>query len=429
MQTTFNSSLAQGITLTSMQAKQFKTSVLSVTMTVPLGKNNGFAAILPHVLLRGTQNHPDMLSLSRKLDTLYGARIVPLIRKAGANLAIGFIADVIDERFANGNLTNEVIDLLCELIHKPALENGFLLSEYVESEKQNLIDRIARLKSDTRSYVVRRMREIMYENEPFGLCEYGNLEEIKTINPQNLTEYLNELISTAPMQIFYCGSVNSNEIENKFKSAFSFKKSNTKPAENIILPAPTEPKYITETMPVSQGKLAIGLRTGVTATSNEYPALMLFSTILGGYTGSRLFKHVREKLSLCYYASCGVDKFTGSMTITSGIENKNAELAQKEILAQIDDMKNGNITEQELFDAKRNILDLLKSMNDSPLTLESYFQSGIMNNISLSLDKLSEQIDKICVQDVIKVGQNIKLDTVYFMKGGESVWHMKPLIK
>ena len=60
-------------------------------------------------------------------------------------------------------------------------------------------------------------------------------------------------------------------------------------------------------------------------------------------------------------------------------------------------------------------------MNDSPLTLESYFQSGIMNNISLSLDKLSEQIDKICVQDVIKVGQNIKLDTVYFMKGGESV--------
>lgn len=421
MQTPFTSSLADGITLTCMQAKQFKTSVLSVTMTVPLSKNNGFAAILPHVLLRGTQNYPDMLSLSRKLDTLYGARIVPLIRKAGANLAIGFIADVIDERFAQDNLTNEVIDLLYELINKPALENGYLLNEYVESEKQNLIDRIARLKSDTRSYVVRRMREIMYENEPFGLCEYGDIEQIQNINAQNLTEYLKEIIDTCPMQIFYCGSVNQNEIAEKFKSAFSFKKCNKKPAENIILPAQSEPKYITETMPVSQGKLAMGLRTNVTATDDNYPAIMLFSTILGGYTGSRLFKHVREKLSLCYYASCGIDKFTGGMTITSGIENKNAEIVQKEILSQIDDMKNGNITEQELFDAKRNILDLLKSMNDSPLTLESYFQSGIMNNLSLSLDNLSEQIHLTSLQDVIKVGQNIKLDTIYFMKGEEGV--------
>lgn len=421
MQTTFTSSLANGITLTCMQAKQFKTSVLSVTMTVPLSKNNGFAAILPHVLLRGTQNHPNMLSLNRELDMLYGARIVPLIRKAGANLAIGFIADVIDERFTPIDLTDKVIDLICELIQKPALENGFLLSEYVESEKQNLIDRIARLKSDTRSYVVRRMREIMYENEPFGLCEYGDIEQIKNINAENLTEYLKQLIDTSPMQIFYCGSVSPNQISDKFKSAFSFKKCNTKPAENIILPAPSEPKYVTETMPVSQGKLAIGLRTNITATDSNYPALMLFSTILGGYTGSRLFKHVREKLSLCYYASCGIDKFTGSMTITSGIENKNAELAQKEILSQIDDIKNGNITEQELIDARKNILDLLKSMNDSPLTLESYFQSGIMNNISLSLDKLSEQIQQSSLENVIKVGQNIELDTVYFMKGGENI--------
>ena len=122
----------------------------------------------------------------------------------------------------------EVIDLFCELINKPALENGYLLNEYVESEKQNLIDRIARLKSDTRSYVVRRMREIMYENEPFGLCEYGDIERIQNINAQNLTEYLKEIIDTCPMQIFYCGSVNQNEIAEKFKSVFSFKKCNKK---------------------------------------------------------------------------------------------------------------------------------------------------------------------------------------------------------
>ena len=104
MQNIFTSQLADGIKLTCLQAKQFKTSVLSVTMTVPLGENNAFAAILPHVLLRGTQTYPNMLSISRKLDTLYGARIIPLVRKAGANLAIGFIADVIDERFAKDNL-------------------------------------------------------------------------------------------------------------------------------------------------------------------------------------------------------------------------------------------------------------------------------------------------------------------------------------
>ena len=421
MQNIFTSQLADGIKLTCLQAKQFKTSVLSVTMTVPLGENNAFAAILPHVLLRGTQTYPNMLSISRKLDTLYGARIIPLVRKAGANLAIGFIADVIDARFAKDNLIEQVIILLSELFNMPATENGLLLGEYVESEKQNLIDRISRLKSEPRSYVVRRMREIMYEGEPFGLCEYGDIEQVNSITPENLTSYLKELINTSPMQIFYCGSIDNETILNQFQSAFSFKNCNKKPAENIILPALAKPKYITEVMPVSQGKLAMGFRTGIYATDKDYPALMLFSCILGGYTGSRLFRHVREKLSLCYYASSGVDKFTGSITISSGIENKNAELAQKEILSQIYDMKSGNITEQELSDAKINILDALKSMSDNPLTLESFFQSAVMNGFCLSLSDLSKQIQQVSLDDVIQISKFVTLDTVYFMKGGETL--------
>lgn len=419
MQTVY--SLSDGITLTHLKATQFKTSVLSVSFTVSLSENNAFSAVLPYVLLRGTTKHPDMLSIERKLDLLYGARIFPLVRKAGSNLSVGFIADIIDQRFAKDDLTSKIISLISELFTMPKTENGFLLDDYVQSEKQNLVDRINRLKSDPRSYVVRRMREIMYENEPFGMCEFGTVQGVQAITKENLTEYLNNLLQNSPMNVFYCGSVEKEHIASAFEFAFPNKKCTVKPAQNILIDAPAEPKHITETMPVSQGKLAMGFRSGICANDAQYPALMLFSCMLGGYTGSRLFRHVREKLSLCYYASSSVDKFSGCLTVTSGIENKNAELVEREVITQIDDMKNANITEQELLDAKRTILDSLKSMKDSPVVLESFLQDCIVNSISLSLDKLYDSIQTISLDDIVKVAKNLTLDTVYFMKGGDAV--------
>ena len=143
--------IMQNVFLTYLPASKFKTSVLSAHLVTPLSKETASAnALLPAVLRRGTMRCPDMESLSAALDTLYGAQIDYTVRKKGERQCIGFVASVIDDAFAPAGekLLEPVSDLLGELFLDPVTRNGRFLAEYVDSEKQNLIDAIRAIRND-----------------------------------------------------------------------------------------------------------------------------------------------------------------------------------------------------------------------------------------------------------------------------------------
>ena len=93
--------LAEGVYLTYLPDRKFKTSLLSAQFVTPLRKETVAAnALLPAILRRGTVRYPDLGALSARLDNLYGARIDYTIRKKGENQCIGFVASFIDDSFA-----------------------------------------------------------------------------------------------------------------------------------------------------------------------------------------------------------------------------------------------------------------------------------------------------------------------------------------
>ena len=107
--------LAEGVYLTYLPARKFKTSLLSAQFVTPLRQETASAyALLPAVLRRGTVSCPDMGSLSARLDRLYGARVDYTIRKKGENQCVGFVASLIDDSFTPGKeqLLEPVADLL-----------------------------------------------------------------------------------------------------------------------------------------------------------------------------------------------------------------------------------------------------------------------------------------------------------------------------
>ena len=81
--------LADGVYLTCLPARKFKTSLLSAQFVTPLTeKNAAVYALLPAVLRRGTVRYPDMGSLSAELDRLYGAEIDYTVRKKAENQSL-----------------------------------------------------------------------------------------------------------------------------------------------------------------------------------------------------------------------------------------------------------------------------------------------------------------------------------------------------
>ncbi|WP_317348053.1 EF-P 5-aminopentanol modification-associated protein YfmF [Pusillibacter faecalis] len=413
--------LAEGVYLTYLPAQKFKTSLLSAQFVTPLREETASAyALLPSVLRRGTVSCPDMGSLSARLDELYGARIETTVRKKGENQCVGFVASLIDDSFAPGGekLLEPVAELLGELICDPVTERGRFVPSYFESEKTNLLDAIRSLVNDKRDYADSRLLREMCAGEPYGIPRLGGEAGAESVQPKQLYALYQELISTARLELIYSGSAPQRRVEQALLSALA-----ALPREqvrDIALyrphPARQEVLRVEESLDVTQGKLGMGFACG----SDDYAAMMVGNTLFGGSSNSKLFMNVREKLSLCYYASSLYHRQKRLITVSSGIEFQNFQRAYDEILAQLEAVKNGKLEDWEMEGAQSTLLNAYASMEDSQGKLENFYLGQAATGQSETPEELADQVREVTGERVHRAMETVRLDTVYFLRGEEA---------
>ena len=413
--------LAEGVYLTYLPAQKFKTSLLSAQFVTPLREETASAyALLPSVLRRGTVSCPDMGSLSARLDELYGARIETTVRKKGENQCVGFVASLIDDSFAPGGekLLEPVAELLGELICDPVTERGRFVPSYFESEKTNLLDAIRSLVNDKRDYADSRLLREMCAGEPYGIPRLGGEAGAESVQPKQLYALYQELISTARLELIYSGSAPQRRVEQALLSALA-----ALPREqvrDIALyrphPARQEVLRVEESLDVTQGKLGMGFACG----SDDYAAMMVGNTLFGGSSNSKLFMNVREKLSLCYYASSLYHRQKRLITVSSGIDFQNFQRAYDEILAQLEAVKNGKLEDWEMEGAQSTLLNAYASMEDSQGKLENFYLGQAATGQSETPEELADQVREVTGERVHRAMETVRLDTVYFLRGEEA---------
>jgi len=413
--------LAEGVYLNYLPARKFKTSVLSAQFVTPLQRDTAAAhALLTAVLRRGTVSCPDMGALSVRLDKLYGARIDYTVRKKGENQCVGFVASFIDDSFVPGGerLLEPVAALLGELICDPVTVRGRFVPAYFESEKVNLIDAIRSILNDKRDYASSRLLQEMCAGEAYGVPRLGSEADAEKITLKKLHTAYSRLISTSRLELFYSGSADLKRVEQALLSAFA-----TLPRESVQgipataeHPARQEVKYVEEAMDVTQGKLGMGFSCG----SDDSAAILMGNTLFGGSSNSKLFMNVREKLSLCYYASSVYHRQKGIITVSSGIEFANYQKAYDEILVQLEAVRRGELEDWELEGAKSTLLNAYTSMGDSQSKLENFYLGQIATGHSESPEELAEQVRSVTPERIFRAMESVQLDTVYFLKGKEA---------
>lgn len=414
--------LADGVYLTYLPARKFKTSLLSAQFVTPLRQETAAAwALLPAVLRRGTVRYPDLGALSAQLDRLYGASVEYTIRKKGENQCVGFVASFIDDSFAPGGekLLEPAADLVGELICDPVTERGRFVSAYFESEKTNLIDAIRSQINDKRDYASARLLQEMCAGEPYGVGRLGDEKSAEKLQMKKLYAQYGELISTARLELIYIGSADLDRVRQALASAFA-----TLPRDGIRdiaaaapHPARSQVRTVTEEMDVTQGKLGMGFACG----SADYSALLLGNTLFGGSSNSKLFLNVREKMSLCYYASSAYHRQKGLINVSSGIEFADYQRAYDEILRQLEAVRKGELEDWELDGARSTLLNAYASMGDSQGKLENFYLGQAATGQSESPEDLAAQLRAVTAERVFQAMETVTLDTVYFLKGKEAV--------
>lgn len=411
------------LTLSSINCDKFKSSVITFSMTLPLTKEAvAYNLILSGLLRRGTKKYPSMSALNRTLDELYGSYVEIRSAHLGENLSLIISAEILDDKYIpdDTDVLGGVINLVSDLILEPLIKEPSFDKNVFLQEKKVMLDNIKAIKNNTRAYAVSRCKELMREN----CSKYPTHEElsaiIEGITFEQTVAYYNDLLKSAPLDIFYIGSAEASLI--KEKSSMLISNYPCKTASHVIPLAPYKRKAFaqeSEKMSVTQGKLAMGFSTGVHLSPNDdryYVALML-NEIFGGSVSSKLFLNVREKMSLCYYCSSSFSIYTGVITVSSGIESNKRDTVKQAILDQLSDIAKGNISTQELEAAKRSITNSYRQLYDTPFDIQAFYSGRDLFGVKDTIDICEKKLLNVSAQQIAELAKEVTLDACFFVEG------------
>lgn len=412
-------SIANGVDLTYLPATKFKTGLLSYQFVLPLSAQTASSnSLIPAVLYRGSKALPTMGAISARLDNLYGAYMDYTVRKKGEVQCMGFVSRFVDDQFTLGHeaLLEPIATMMGELICDPVTEHGGFSVAYTQGEQQNLLDTIAGLINEKRSYADVRLLQELCAGEAYGVSRYGTKEGVEALEANGLYQSYRDLISTAKLEVMYCGSAPLDRVQAAVASSLA----NLPRTQVRVNPIPTAlhtmtggAKIVTEALDVTQGKLGMGF----TCRENDDMALLLGNNMFGGSSNSKLFMNVREKLSLCYYASSTYHRDKGMITVSSGIEFDQYEPAHSEIQAQLQAVARGELEDWEWEGARSAVKTAYTALADSQMSLENFYLSQAVTGRQETPAQLIADMEAVTQERVAKAMSQVHLDTTYFLKG------------
>ncbi|SDM00722.1 pitrilysin family protein [Bacillus sp. OK048] len=414
----------QGYKLHVIETNKYKTNTFVWKMKAPLTKENVTKrALLPQVLQSSSAKYPTTTALRSYLDELYGATLYIDLAKKGEYHIISFTLEIANEKFLSDPtpLLKKGFELLAEVLAKPNLSGSAFHQETVNKEKRTLKQRIQSVYDDKMRYSNVRLLQEMCKGEPYALQVNGEAEDVEAITPENLYEYYQKAFLEDEMDLYVVGDVKEAEVKSLANELLTFDNRTAKKRESIEVEKKDQVQEIKEEQDVKQGKLNIGYRTNIVYGDKDYFALQLFNGIFGGFSHSKLFINVREKASLAYYVSSRLESHKGLMMVMSGIDLKNYEQAVGIIRDQLEAMKKGDFSDQELVQTKAVIRNQILETIDTSRGLTEILYHNVVAGKDIRLEQWITDMEKTTREEITAVANKIELDTIYFLTGTEAV--------
>ena len=419
--------IKEGIKIHFIKTNKFKTNLFAIFLTVPLDRKNITQnALIPAVLRMGTANLKSQEDISIELENMYGATLDGGVEKTGDNQIIKFYLETLNDNFLpeQEDLSKRAIELILDVVFNPLKENNTFKKEYVDSEKKT-IQRLIEGKIDNKDmYAYTRCIEEMYKDKPYGLYKYGYIEDLSKINETNLYQSYINLLNESKIDIFISGNFENNEIIDTIKENKNIKNLKEREDKHVINTEETEKKekvetkQIEESKDVTQGKLVIGLDIDFYKPDSKY-AMCIYNVILGESATSKMFQNVREKAGLAYSARSTYVRQKNNIYIRAGIEIENFEKALKIIKEQLEDMRNGKFTDEEIENAKKYMVSGIKNVQDEQDSEITYYMGQELSGKLLTFDEYIDKINDVTRKQIENIASKIHINTIYFLTNKE----------
>ena len=424
------SQIAPGVHLSYDAAQKFNRCRISIHFAFPARRETATAhALLPLVLERGYADCPDMTRLTKKLAKLYGADLTVDARPMGCSHNLCVSITGIKDQFAleGEKLTQEYAALALGTAFHPYFVGSTFDPEAVGIEKQMLKKALEDEVNDKRLYCQRQANREFFGASPAGIRQEGYLEEVDGLTPETLTAAYREMLETAQIELLIlgCGEAETQAVTQALLGELAAVARRPVPlCENLAMPR-HEAVRKTECFDTVQAKLCMLFTLGEPMQPDQMAAVRLAMALYGGSVTSRLFLNVRERDHLCYYCSSSFQSFTGSMAVNSGVEHADAARAEQAILKELDDLRTGPITEEELEDCRLSLLSGMAGIEDSLGGIETWYYMEVLRGGAVQTpDEARAALRAVTREDVRAILRQLTLSVSYLLTREEGPAHV-----
>lgn len=406
-----------GYTLHVIPSDKFKDITISVYFKKDLSKKNKtLRSILGFVMAAATSHYPSQKQLAGYLEELYGANLSVNVMTKGQSDIICFKTVAVNQEYLpdHSPMLLSQINLIKDVIFNPFVKNNSFDHTLTELKKNEIKARIQASLDDKVTYSANQLFSLMGHGTPLEISSTGYLEDIESITEKDLYEAYIDMIHNDEKHVYIAGHIKEEDIalfntlsfpqsKPQLLSCYHFKSTHKDFVEII------------EKQNIIQSKLNLGYQTDTYFLDDDNEAMTVFSDLLGGYSQSRLFLNIREKNSLCYYINSIYDPYHGVMSISSGIEMENYQKVKELINYEINELRKGHFSKEELEMTKMMIISSLAKAYDSiPYLISLAFNRDIIRK-KQSIEDYIEVINKVKKEDIQRCAEKIRLDTVYFL--------------
>ena len=414
-------SVSDSIQLTSVQTDKFKAGVLTIHLFSDVNASNvAHATVLCGVLKQGNKSFPSLSGVYRRLDELYAASLDVRTSFNASELSISLSSELLDNAYApcGTDILDGVIELCAQTLLHPITDGDAFCEATVARETETVRSALLAEKNNTQTYAVIRAKEMLNRTAK----NYPTVEELTsaldTVTPQSLYAFYKNILSYAPLDVFYVGGCDADTVAKKLLHHFDGFAPSRRFDLSLPAPAPALPfEEQTEQMSVSQSKLVLGFHSGVSLSVGGYHNALVFNEIFGSSPISKLFMNVRERLGLCYYCSSSYNTFSGALIVSSGIYASKREEATAAILDQLNAIKCGKVSETELEAAKRSLINAYRQCYDNPFDINNFYSSRIRLGMDETIEDCIEALGNVTLDKVVEVAASVVHDTTFFIEG------------
>ncbi|MCP8857108.1 EF-P 5-aminopentanol modification-associated protein YfmF [Latilactobacillus fuchuensis] len=416
-----NQKITDGVYLNILQTQQFKTIRLSIQFIAPATKVGlTKRSLLASVLSASSQDYRDQVAIANELQAMYGAGFNMNAYRQGQLAIFNVSMRIVSPQYLRDpqDLQQQAIAFIGRLLFKPDLVAQQFNPVVFEREKENMARYIASIADDKQTMASLALRDLYFTDETQQTPNFGDATDLAAVTATDLYETYQAMLNNDRVQMTLVGNIDEDKAHADLAQLTFVPRDSQLPAIFYQQPLSATVREATDEQPVQQGKLNLAYQIPTYFYQQNYYAMLVTNALFGGTPLSLLFTNVREKASLAYYASSGLDPFRGVITVQTGIESQQKD----RVLAIIEEQRQAIIEgqfEQAVFEqTKLALINQFKSSLDSAAYLgQQQLNQLFVPETEIDADQFTNQVLAVTKQAVQEQAANMRLQAIYFLKG------------